>query len=162
MANYGTAVLKEFPWPQGFDTTDRNIIIRGTISITNGGNPGALYPGAGFPLSWGAVQNLTAGLASSGGSTISPVASGYAVPQIDSVKGTVVKLPTEVDVWSSQNPPSGFNYTVDRSSGNLHILVVANGASGNSGPMIEYGGTLTTQMLNDVIQFCAVFPKHVF
>lgn len=159
MASYGVVTIKEFAWPQGHDTTSRNIIIRGTMSIS--GVAGALYPGAGFTLNWGAVQSLSAGLAATGGSTISPISSGYTVPQIDSVKGTVVKLPTEVDVWSANNPPSGFQYSVDRSAGNLHLLVCSNGASGASGPLVEYGGILTTQMLNDSIQFCAVFPKFV-
>lgn len=135
-----TATISFFNHPQGFDTTNRNIVARGTIALSTGH-----YPVGGFSLNW----------------LVEQIKSQFTGVQKDSVKGNVTQLPTEVDVWSAANPPSGYSYAVDRSVGNLHILVPSNGASGASGPMVEYGGNLVTAQINDVIQFCAIFPKNI-
>lgn len=157
MAN-GTATLKAFKYPRGLDNTDRNFVLRGSITI--GGVGGAIYPVGGFPLDWTKVTNLNAGLSASGqGYELIP--STYIGVNKDSVLGNVTLIPTEVDVWSSANPPSGYTYVVDASVGNLHILVPSNGASGASGPMVEFGGTLVSSILNDTIQFVAIIPKNI-
>jgi hypothetical protein len=151
------ATITVFPWPKGKDLTQTSIIRRGTIAFS--GVAGAIYPVGGFPLNWNSV--LAAETSSSGASSYAYTPSSYTGSVLDSVHGTVVQLPTEVDVWSAGNPPSGYTYVVDRSVGNLHIMVPSNGASGASGPMVEYGGTLITAQYNDVVQFCACFPADI-
>lgn len=148
------ATIKVFKYPQGVDNTQRNIILRGTISLSTGH-----YPVGGFPLTWTSAQNLNAGLNAAGAVGTEYIPSPYTNVQVDSARGNVTYLPTEVDVWSAANPPSGWSYFVDTTAGKLHIMCPSNGASGASGPMVEYGGNLITSQLNDVIQFCAVFPR---
>jgi hypothetical protein len=159
MAN-SKATIKLFAWPRGVDNTQRNIILRGTISIGPTGTAN-IYPAGGFPLDWTSVQSGAGYSASTGlvGNAVIP--SSYTGTAKDSVLGDVVLLPTEVDVWSAANPPSGYTYVVDRSVGKLHVLVPSNGASGASGPMVEFGGVVPVAMQNDTIQFTAVLPLNV-
>lgn len=157
MAN-GTATIKAFKFPRGGDDTLRNFILRGTITL--GGVGGAIYPVGGFPLTWTQVTNQNAGNSASG-QGYAEIPSSYIGVNKDSVNGNTTLLPTEVDVWSSSNPPSGYTYVVDASVGNLHILVPSNGASGASGPMVEFGGPLVSSILNDTLQFVAIFPKNL-
>lgn len=155
MAN-SVATLKAFKFPRGGDNTQRNFILRGTISLSGGG--GLIYPVGGYPISWTTVTNQSAGVSASGQGYID-IPSTYVGVNKDSVLGNVTLLPTEVDAWSSTNPPSGYTYVVDGTLGNLHIMVPSNGASGASGPMIEFGGTVVSSIQNDVIQFVAIFPR---
>lgn len=135
-----TATITPFNYPNGFDTTNRTQIMRGTIVLSGG-----LYPPGGFPLQWATEY----------------VKSSYVGSQTSATGVTTVNVPSEVDVWSAGNPPSGFVYATDRTTGNLHIMVQSNGASGASGPLVEFGGTIVTAMIQDTIQFTAVFPKNI-
>lgn len=157
MAN-SVATIKTFKFPQGSDTTQRNVIKRGTISLSGGG--GLIYPVGGYPLVWTQTTSLSSGVSASG-QGYEDINSTYVGTQIPSTGANVLRFPTEVDCWSSTNPPSGYTYVVDATLGNLHIMVPSNGASGASGPMVEFGGTIVSAIQNDVIQFVAVFPLAI-
>ena len=135
-----TATITPFGYPNGFDTTNRTQIMRGTIAISPG-----TYPPGGFPLQWATEY----------------VKSTWVGSQTSATGVTTVQVPTEVDVWSAGDPPSGYVYATDRTTGNLHIMVQANGSSGASGPLVEYGGNTLNSMQVDTIQFTAVFPKNI-
>lgn len=118
-------------YPNGHDTTTRFIIVHGVITL-NAGH----YPVGGFPLSW-------------------------ALDEIKSTYANTVNLPTDVDVRSAANPPSGYSYIWDNVVGKLHIFVSDN-TSAASGPLIEWGGQLTGTMISDKIVFTALFPKQIY
>ena len=129
MAN-ATATLSVYAYPKGVDNTQRNLVVRGTITLSQG-----VYPpnAAGFALNWAALEE---------------------------VKSAPAVFPTDVDVKSVRNPPSGVVYAWDSTTGNLHIYVSNNGVSSNSGPLIEFNGTLPQWIFADTIQFTAVFARN--
>jgi hypothetical protein len=135
-----TATINVFPYPRGYDNTQRNTIVRGTISISTGGT----YPPGGFPLNWGGLEGIKA------------------IPQSSltpSSTGTI--FPVDVDVESSANPPSGYIYLWDNVLGNLHIFVVDHlSTSSSSGPLYELGGAIDNQIVTDSIQFRATFTRE--
>jgi len=142
-----TATIVPFAYPSGYDNTQRNDIIRGTITISATG----YYPPGGFPLNWGTVEGIK---------TLPPFGSS------PSSTGNI--FPIDVDIKSVANKtstqgtgPSGFIYLWDNVLGNMHIFQVAtDAASGNSGPLIEIGGTVPPQVLADTIQFTAYFTRY--
>jgi hypothetical protein len=150
MAN-SAATITIFPYPKGFDNTQRCQIVRGTIAVTFG-----TYPVGGFALSW-------AGLSNANGSTIESVPIAGSTPS-----STGGPTPFNVDIKSVANTttnygtgPSGYVYAWDSSTGNMHIFVTAEReVSGNSGPLVEMAGTVPTPVVNDTIQFEAWFYRN--
>lgn len=129
-----TATITIFPYPKGSDNTQRCQILRGTIAISTGGT----YPPGGFPLSWTGLEQIKS-------------LPGYG-------PGTAV-TPIEVQFSPGANPPSGYVYIWDSVVGNLHIFESANGASNNSGPLLEIGGAIDNRIVTDSIQFEAWFVR---
>ena len=149
MAN-ATATITIFPYPRGFDNTQRFQIVRGTIAISAG-----TYPVGGIPLSWGALTNTNGAVIES-------------IP-LPSALGTNTSIfPVDVDIHSTGyvsssagTGPSGFIYLWDSVQGNLHIFESSNGASAASGPLIEIGAAnLPGTVVNDTIQFTAFFARN--
>ena len=137
------ATINIYPYPRGTDNTQRMHYVRGTFSIATGGT----YPPGGFPLNWNNLEQIKA----------IPLNSSNTAP---STATTI--LPIQVQVASSQNPPSGYIYLVDGVLGNLHIFETDNGAGGSSasGPLLEIGGAIDNKIVTDVIQFEAVFVRE--
>jgi|SRR5882672_1497229 len=145
-----TATITIFPYPRGFDNTQRNQIVRGTIAISAG-----TYPLGGYPLTW-------SGLSNSNGSTIESIPIAASTPS-----STGGPKPFDMDVKSTAyvstnagSGPSGFIYVWDSVNGNLHIFESANGSSSASGPLIEFGGPLPGTVVGDTIQFTAYFYRN--
>lgn len=145
-----TATLTVSPYPAGVDNTQRTQVIRGTVAITTG-----FYPSGGYTVNW---------------ATLSQGNSGVSVSSIDldSATSPVGAFPIDVDVKSVANAtspygkgPSGYIYVWDNVLGNLHIFVSAtNAASGNSGPLVEFGGAINNNIVNDVITFRATYVRN--
>lgn len=145
-----TATVTIFPYPKGFDNTQRNVIVRGTIAVSTGS-----YPGGGLPLSWGSLTNTS-------GQGIEAIPPNSSTP---TSTGSI--FPIDVDVKSvSYNTtaggpgPSGFVYVWDSVNGNLHVFISNNGVSAVSGPLVELGGNIPGAVQNDTIQFTAVFSRN--
>jgi hypothetical protein len=145
-----TATITVFPYPKGFDNTQRNVVVRGTFKVTFG-----TYPPGGFPLNWNNLVNVN-------GETLEAIPLGGQSPN-----STGVPFPIDVDVNSAADQvgfggtgPSGYIYAWDSVLGNLHIFEAMNGASANSGPLVEFGGNLDANIVNDSIQFTAYFPRN--
>ncbi len=136
-----TATINVDSYPSGYDNTQREQIVRGTISIATGGT----YPPGGFPLSWANIEGLK---------TIPPGAS------TPSSTGTII--PVDMEIHSVQNPPSGYIYLWDSVVGNLHIFETDNGAAGSnaSGPLLEVGGAIDNKIVTDKIRFTAWFIRN--
>ena len=140
-----TATLTTYPYPKGVDNTQRCNVVRGTITLSTG-----TYPPGGFSLSWNNLPGV------------------YSIPIPGSTpSSTSTPTPFDVDVKSvgdrAQNGnigPSGFIYLWDSVVGNLHVFVSDNGASSASGPLVEYGGPLSGDLVNDTIQFTAYFYRN--
>jgi hypothetical protein len=136
------ATIAVAPYPVGVDNTQRNEWLRGYITISAGTYP-AVVSGSpattqnGIPLNWGGQSSL------------------YALPvPPTSTIGTYV--PIDVNVKSVSNPPSGYIYQVDYTTGDLHIYQSA----GALAPLTEITGTVPTAVLLDSIFFCAVFTRN--
>jgi hypothetical protein len=145
-----TATITVFGYPKGFDNTQRNVVVRGTIAVTFG-----TYPPGGYPLNWNNVTNVN-------GELLESIPIGTTSPT-----STGSPFPIDVDVRSAANRPgtggtgpSGYIYLWDNILGNLHIFESANGSSNNSGPLIEIGGNLDANIVNDTIQFRAYFTRN--
>ena len=140
-----TATITPFAYPKGHDNTQRNIVVRGTFTISTG-----TYPPGGFSLNWNNVPGI------------------YSIPVPGSTpSSTGSPAPFDVDVKSVANRagsggigPSGYIYLWDNVLGNLHIFESDNGASSASGPLIEYGGNIDGNIVNDTIQFTAYFYRN--
>lgn len=151
MAN-ATATLTLYPYPKGVDNTQRNQVLRGTVAISAGD-----YPDGGLSLSWGGLTNATGAVAPQAvppfGS--SPSSSGTLQP-IDADFKSVGYAAT-----AGGHGPSGYVYLWDNVNGNLHIFQSNNGVSNVSGPLIESvtGGTIPGAVINDTIEFTAVFTR---
>lgn len=150
MAN-SAATITIFPYPRGFDNTQRMQVVRGTIAISAG-----TYPLGGFPLTWGSLSNAN-------GSVIESVPLPSATPtSTGSIK------PVDVDVKSTAytstnygSGPSGYIYIWDSVNGNLHIFLdYGSAASTSSGPLVEMGGNVPGLVVNDTIQFTAYFARN--
>jgi len=129
-----TATINVYGFPKGHTVDQRNLTLRGTISITSGTYP--LGPGGtGWTLNWGAVAGAT------------PVAAATTL------------LPIDCDFKSIANPPTGWIYVWNSVTGNMHLYVCANASSNASGPLQEYNGNVPGSVVNDVIEFRAVFSK---
>ncbi len=123
----------------GSDNTQSQQIISGTIAISTGGT----YPPGGFPLSWANVDALK----------VIPQGNNF-----QSSTGTI--MPVDMDVKSTQNPPSGYVYFWDSVAGNLHIFETADASSNASGPLIEIGGAIDNRIVADIITFKAWFVRE--
>lgn len=138
MATLATATPVPFGYPKGFDNTQRNQIVRGTFTFTQG-----QYPPGGFTLSWGSLEGVQS----------IPPAQLY-----QSSTGSII--PIDVDVKSVAYPPTGIVWVWDNVNNRLHAMIAANSASGASGPLEEFGGAaLPGWMLNDIVEFTAVFSR---
>ena len=145
MANT-SATITLFPYPKGIDNTQRMQILRGTISLVAG-----TYPAGGIPLSWASLSNVD-------GESPTVLINTSSGP-----------FPVEVDVFSSAYNadgkgfgnigPSGYIYVWDSVNGNLHIFETWSGNTGFSGPLLELAGPVPSVVLNDVIQFTAIFTR---
>ena len=145
MAN-ATATITVFPYPKGYDNTQRNQIVRGTIAISAG-----TYPTGGFPLSWSSIIGVQS--VPIPGST--PSSTGGPKPFDMDVKSTAY---TATNYGTG---PSGYVYVWDSVNGNLHIFVdYGSAASTSSGPLVEMGGNVPGLVVNDTIQFTAVFYRN--
>lgn len=139
-----TGTLTAYAHPKGYDNTQRNTTVRGTLSISTGGT----YPPGGFPCTWN-FEGLKA---------IPPAGSGPS--------STGVITPIDVNVKSIANPPTGYIYLWDNVSnsgaGSIHIFETDNGAAGSnaSGPLLELGGAIPNTIVTDTIQFEAVFSRE--
>ena len=129
------ATITVNPFPKGFDHTQREEIVNGTITVSLG-----TYPAGGYSLTWSTIEGIHA-LPNSSGSI----------------------FPINVDFQSVGNPPSGYLYFWNATTGNMHVFCASNATSGNSGPLVEgFGeGTSTTpgKVLSDTIAFTAYFPR---
>jgi hypothetical protein len=135
-----TATISPFAYPKGYDNTQRNTIVRGTIAISTGGT----YPPGGFPLNWGGIE----GIKSVPPASLTPSSTGNI-------------FPIDMDVKSVANPPSGYVYLWDNVLGNLHIFVVDHlSTSNSSGPLYELGGAIDNAIVTDTIEFTAVFTRE--
>jgi hypothetical protein len=133
--------LSTYGYPKGSTNDQRNQTVRGTVSFSIG-----TYPVGGFPLNWGLLEGVKA------------IPAGSTTP---SSTGTI--LPTDCDIKSVSNPPSGVIYTWDNVLGNLHIFLVGPGAACSiSGPLVEFypGANIPGWILNDTVMFRAVFPRE--
>ena len=126
----------------GIDNAQHLQYLRGTIAISTGGT----YPPGGFPLNWGGIEGLKA------------IPLGSATQAVAGVQ--TLPFPVDVTVHSAANPPSGYIYAWDNVLGNLHIFESSNGASNNSGPLLEVGGAVDNHIVTDVILFEAVFVRN--
>ncbi len=145
MAN-ATATITVFPYPRGYDNTQRNQIVRGTIAISAG-----TYPLGGFPLSW---TNII-GIQSIPIPASTPSSTGGPKPFDMDVKSTAY---TSTNYGSG---PSGYVYVWDSVNGNLHIFVdYGSAASTSAGPPVEMGGNVPGLVVNDTIQFTAYFYRN--
>lgn len=146
-----TSTLTINAYPKGIDNTQRCQIVRGTMTITTG-----FYPSGGYTVNWGSLFSAS---------------SGFAIQAIppDSTGGTNTALmPIDVDIKSAAyatSPqgfgPSGYVYVWDNVNGNIHIFQSTTGAaSGNSGPLVEFGGAVPNTIVNDVIIFTATFVRN--
>lgn len=146
MAN-ATATPVPYKYPKGYDNTQRNQIVRGTFTFTQGAYPsggGSPTGVAGFPLSWDNMEGIKAVPPAQ----LFPSSSGHITP-------------IDVDVRSIVYPPSGIVWVWDSANGNLHAMISADASSNNSGPLIEFGGaSLPGWMLNDVVEFVAIFTRE--
>ena len=145
-----TATITVFPYPKGHDNTQRSQIVRGTIAISTG-----TYPAGGFALSWNTSSTT-------GGTT-------QAIPiPASTPSSTSTPAPFDVDIKSAAyransggiGGPSGYIYLWDSVNGNLHVFESANGASNSSGPLLEIGGNIPGDVVNDSIQFTAWFYRN--
>lgn len=134
-----TATVSVYKYPKGHDNTQRTVILRGTIVLAQGN-----YPAGGFPLSWSNIPQLQT------------IPLGSSTP---SSTGTII--PIDMDVKSTANPPSGIVWIWDSVLGNLRAFICASETPcAISGPLVEFGGAaLPGWMLNDTIQFTAVFAR---
>jgi hypothetical protein len=141
-----TATITVFPYPRGYDNTQRNQIVRGTIALSNG-----TYPVGGYTLTWSGIIGI----------------QSVPIPA-STPSSTSTPKPFDMDIKSTANVttmygtgPSGFVYVWDSVNGNLHVFVSAEReTSGNSGPLVEFAGTLPGSMVNDTIQFTAIFYRN--
>lgn len=137
MAVNAVATINIFGYPKGVSNDQRMEYIHGTISFVQG-----QYPPGGFPLNW----------------QLEPIKSIPAGAATQQSTGTI--QPIDVDAKSTAFPPSGIVWVWDSVNGNLHAFISADASSNASGPLIEFGGpALPGWMLNDVVQFCAVFAR---
>ena len=141
-----TATIVPFPYPKGYDNTQRMVCVRGTITLSPG-----QYPPGGFPLNWSNIEGLKvippAGSTPSSTGTINPID---------------MEIHSTANIASNQGTgPSGYIYLWDSVLGNMHIFAVAtDAASGSSGPLVEIGGGISGAIFADVIQFEAWFPRE--
>lgn len=140
-----TATITVFPYPRGYDNTQRNQIVRGTIALSAG-----TYPAGGYSLTWSGIIGI----------------QSIPIPA-STPSSTSTPKPFDMDVKSTCNVttnfgtgPSGFIYVWDSVNGNLHVFETDGTASAASGPLVEFGGPLPGSMVNDVIQFTAVFYRN--
>ena len=145
MAN-ATATITVFSYPRGYDNTQRNQIVRGTIAISAG-----TYPVGGFSLSWANIIGI----------------QSVPIPA-STPSSTSTPKPFDMDVKSTAytatnygTGPSGYVYVWDSVNGNLHIFVdYGSAASTSSGPLVEMGGNVPGLVVNDTIQFTAYFYRN--
>lgn len=131
-----TATINVYGYPLGVTNDQRTEVIRGTISITSGTYP--LGPGGtGWTLNWGAQERVKS------------------IPF--NTAGTI--MPIDCDFKSIANPPSGWVYVWNSVTGNMHLYVCANASSNSSGPLQEYNGNVPGSVVNDIIEFRAVFAR---
>jgi len=130
MSTATTATITIYGYPNGVDNTQRLQVVRGTIALV----PFSLYPSDGVPLNWG-LEQVKALPASS----------------------TTGPFPVDVDFKSVANPPSGYLYFWDSTTGNLHIFEV-----GSAGPLMELAPNqeLPAAIGTDVIRFRASFNRN--
>jgi hypothetical protein len=151
MAN-STATLTVRAYPHGIDNTQRSQIVRGTVAITTG-----FYPSGGYVVNW---ATLSQGGSGQGVESIPVAFSGLS-------SSITTPFPVDVDIKSvaaNTSPygkgPSGYIYVWDNVNGNIHIFQSAtNAASGNSGPLVEFGGAIPNTIVNDRITFTAVYQR---
>lgn len=141
-----TATLTPYGYPKGYDNTQRNRIVRGTITLSPG-----QYPPGGFALNWGGLE----GVQSIPPSGSSPSSTGSLTPIDVNIK-SVGNLASAYGTG-----PSGYIYLWDNVLGNFHIFQVATDASsGSSGPLVEIGGGISGTIFADTIQFEATFTRE--
>lgn len=125
-----TATITINAYPAGYDNTQRNEIVRGTISVTSGA-----YPSGGYALTWN--QDGIKSLGPGGSPPLYP-------------------FPIDVTFKSIASPPSGYNYLWDGTTGALRVYNL--GVS--PPVFAEISGTVPAAVSGDTIAFTAYFSRN--